>query len=149
MKCPYCANDYSKVVDKRSSDVGDVVRRRRECIKCGKRFTTYERVEALALMIIKKDKTREQFDRRKLMLGLLRACEKRPITHEKIEKIVDEIESELRSMDSTEIPSKVVGELLMDKLKDLDDVAYVRFASVYRQFKDANQFMKEIKSLKK
>lgn len=144
MKCPYCSAVDIKVIDKRESDDFESTRRRRECLKCGKRFTTYERVEIAPVIVVKKDGNREQFEPRKIMLGLMRACEKRPIPNDKLQKIVKDIEIELRTKESIEVPSKVIGELVMDKLKELDEVAYVRFASVYRQFKDAKQFMKEI-----
>jgi transcriptional repressor NrdR len=144
MRCPYCSSGDTRVVDTREAGDTDVTRRRRECMKCSKRFTTYERVEEAELIVAKKDKRRERFDRQKLMRGLLKACEKRPVKQERIEKLADEIETELRKMDSTEIPSRVIGELAMRKLKDVDDVAYVRFASVYRRFKDASQFINEI-----
>ena len=144
MKCPYCAATENKVVDKRESEDFDSTRRRRECLKCNKRFTTYERVEIAPITVVKKDGNREQFDKRKLLLGIMRACEKRPIQTPKLQKVVEDIEIELRARESTEVPSKVIGELVMDKLKTMDEVAYVRFASVYRRFKDAKQFMKEI-----
>ena len=147
MRCPYCNHPETKVIDKRNNDAGDVIRRRRECLKCKKRFTTYERVEDLNLIVIKKDKRRERFDRNKLLNGILKACEKRPIPIEKIEKMVDEIESELRKQKETEIPSKLIGKLVMEKLKKLDKVAYIRFASVYREFKDVGEFVKEVKKL--
>ena len=147
MRCPYCKSSDSKVIDTREAGETEITRRRRECLKCKKRFTTYERVEGVELIVVKKDKSREQFDRQKLMHGILRACEKRPIKQEKIEKMADEIETELRSREKTEIPSSVIGEIAMEKLKKLDEVAYVRFASVYRQFKDAKQFMKEIEEV--
>ena len=147
MRCPYCQSGDSKVIDTRDAGDTEITRRRRECLKCKKRFTTYERVEGVELIVAKKDGKREQFDRQKLMHGILRACEKRPVKQEKIEKMVDEIETELRSMESTEIPSKKIGELVMEKLKEIDEVAYVRFASVYRQFKDAKQFLKEIEEV--
>ena len=144
MRCPYCSSGDTKVIDTREAGDTDVTRRRRECLKCSKRFTTYERVEAAELIVVKKDKRRERFDRQKLMRGLLKACEKRPVKQEKVEKVLDDIESDLRKMDSTEIPSRFIGELAMEKLKDIDEVAYVRFASVYRRFKDATQFINEI-----
>jgi transcriptional repressor NrdR len=147
MRCPYCTSGDMKVIDTREAGDTDVTRRRRECLKCHKRFTTYERVEGVELIVVKKDKSREQFDRQKLMRGILRACEKRPIKQEKIEKMVDEIETDLRSREKTEIPSKIIGEIIMEKLRKLDEVAYVRFASVYRRFKDAKQFMKEIEEV--
>ena len=144
MRCPYCTSGDTKVVDTREAGDTDITRRRRECLKCIKRFTTYERAEGAEIIVVKKDKARERFDRQKLTLGILKACEKRPIKQEKIEKMVDEIETELRGMEKTEIRSRIIGELVMDKLKKLDEVAYVRFASVYRRFKDAKQFVKEI-----
>jgi transcriptional repressor NrdR len=148
MLCPYCRSDKLKVVDKRESD-DKSIRRRRECLKCKKRFTTYERIEAVPLIVIKRDKRREPFDRDKLRTGIMKACWKRPISQEKIEKIVDEIETELRNADKTEIRSRDIGELVMNKLKDLDEVAYIRFASVYRRFKDIQSFERELKGLKK
>ncbi len=147
MRCPYCKSGDSKVIDTREAGDTEITRRRRECLQCSKRFTTYERVEGVELIVVKKDKSRQQFDRQKLMHGILRACEKRPVKQEKIEKMVDEIETELRSMEMTEIPSSRIGELVMDKLKKIDEVAYVRFASVYRRFKDAKQFMKEVEEV--
>ena len=147
MKCPYCGNSETKVVDKRDSDNLDFTKRRRECLKCKKRFTTIERVEMLDIVVIKKDGNRERFDRAKLAAGIMKACEKRPVPVEKIERMVDEIEGELRKKDSLEIPSKVIGELVMKKLKKIDKVAYIRFASVYRKFKDVGQFVKEVKKL--
>ncbi len=145
MRCPYCYYDETKVTDTRES--GDVTRRRRECLKCGKRFTTYEHVETIDLRVIKKDGNIETFDRNKLIKGILKSCEKRPVKMEKIQRIVDEIEVELRKHDSTEIPSKIIGELVMNKLKKLDKIAYIRFASVYREFKDLKSFEKEIKKV--
>ncbi len=144
MRCPYCTSGDTKVIDTREAGDTDITRRRRECLKCNKRFTTYERAEEAEIIIVKKDKSRQRFDRQKLMRGILKACEKRPVKQEKIEKIVDEIETGLRKMDSTEIPSRTLGELAMEKLKNVDEVAYVRFASVYRRFKDASQFINEI-----
>lgn len=149
MRCPYCGSGDTKVIDTREAGDSDVTRRRRECLKCSKRFTTYERVDEAELIVVKKDKKRERFDRHKLMRGILKACEKRPVKQEKIESIVDEIESDLRKMDSTEIPSRAIGELAMQKLKEVDEVAYVRFASVYRRFKDASQFINEIEGFRK
>ena len=147
MKCPYCGSDELKVLDKRNSDE-KAIWRRRECLKCGKRFTTYERVEAADIIVIKKDgMRRERFDRAKLKSGILRACEKRPITNEMIEKMVDEIEAELRGGESVEVPSKKIGELAMKKLKKIDKVAYIRFASVYREFEDIESFREELKKL--
>ncbi len=144
MRCPYCESSEIKVIDTREAGDTDITRRRRECLKCKKRFTTYERVEGVELIVAKKDKKREQFDRQKLMRGILKACEKRPIKQEKIEKMADEIETELRNKETTEIQSRVIGEIVMEKLKAIDEVAYVRFASVYRRFKDIKQFTKEI-----
>lgn len=148
MKCPYCSYDDDKVVDSRSSHDGMVIRRRRECTKCTKRYTTYERIEEIPLRVIKKDNSREDFDRQKLMAGILKACEKRPVSIEQIENVVEEIEKALESRYDKEVKSGEIGELMMIKLKGLDDIAYVRFASVYRQFKDIEQFMNEVKSLK-
>lgn len=148
MKCPFCNDDNDKVVDSRSSHDGTVVRRRRECTSCDKRYTTYERIEEIPLKVIKKDNRREDFDRQKLMAGILKACEKRPVSIEKIEDVVNQIEKDLESRYDKEIKSHEIGELMMRKLKDLDDIAYVRFASVYRQFKDIDQFMNEVKTLK-
>ncbi len=147
MKCPYCGYDESKVVDSRPTDEGERIRRRRECLKCLKRFTTYEVIETTPLMIIKKDKSREVFDRDKLLTGMMRACEKRPVSMSQLEEAVDEIENSLRNTLDREITSLQIGELAMDKLKDIDEVAYVRFASVYRQFKDINSFMAELKKI--
>ena len=149
MRCPYCSSGDTKVVDTREAGDSDVTRRRRECLKCEKRFTTYERVEEPELTVIKNGKKREKFDRQKLMKGILKACEKRPVGQEKVEKIVSEIESELRNMDTTEIQSRAIGELVMEKLKKTDEVAYVRFASVYRRFRDVSQFVDEIKDFRK
>ncbi len=145
MRCPYCYYDETKVTDTRES--GDITRRRRECLKCNKRFTTYEHVEAVVLRIVKKDGNIEIFDRSKILKGFLKACEKRPVKMEKIQRTVDEIEAELRKEDTIEIPSKKIGELVMSKLKKLDKVAYIRFASVYREFKDLKSFEKEIKKV--
>ena len=147
MKCPYCSFEESKVVDSRSADDGERIRRRRECLKCGKRFTTYEIIENIPLYVVKRDKSREVFDRNKLTAGILRACEKRPVSIETIERIVDEIETTLQNSLDREVTSIHIGELAMDKLKDTDEVAYVRFASVYRQFKDINTFMDELAKL--
>jgi len=149
MKCPFCGYLEDKVIDSRPTDEGTAIRRRRECIKCQKRFTTYEKVESVPLMVIKKDKTRQAFNREKLLTGLLRACEKRPISVDQLEKIVDEIEAQILNSLKREITSQEIGEMVMQKLKDLDEVAYVRFASVYRQFKDINTFMDELRKLLK
>lgn len=147
MKCPYCLAGETKVVDKRESADQNSTRRRRECLKCSKRFTTHERVETLELIIVKKDGRREQFNRLKLMSGVAKACEKRPIPQEKVERIVDDVETELRKKNSTEISSTKVGEIVMRKLKSLDKVAYIRFASVYRSFTDLESFEQELKKL--
>lgn len=147
MKCPFCGYSESKVIDSRPTDEGERIRRRRECISCGKRFTTYEIIESVPIIVVKKDKSRESFDRNKLFNGLLRACEKRPVSIETIEKIVDDIEINLQNSLDREVTSIHIGELAMDKLKDTDEVAYVRFASVYRQFKDINTFMEELAKL--
>ena len=149
MKCPYCECVESKVIDKRDSKNYEDTRRRRECLKCGKRYTTYERVESFTLTILKKDKTCEQYEREKLLKGLLRACEKRPIPKEKIEQIVDDIEVELRNAKDIEIPSKHIGRLIIKKLKKLDKIAYIRFASVYKEFEDPCEFEKEVGKLMK
>lgn len=147
MKCPYCGFDDSKVIDSRPAE--DRIRRRRECCKCGKRFTTFEAVEHAPIVVVKKDGARQEFDREKLFNSLLRACNKRPVAYETIEKAVDSIESTLLNELEREVPSNRIGELAMEKLRDIDDVAYVRFASVYRQFKDINTFMEELKSILK
>ena len=147
MKCPFCNCEESKVIDSRPTDEGERIRRRRECISCQKRFTTYEIIESVPVIVVKKDKSREVFDRNKLFNGMLRACEKRPVSIESLEKAVNEIESTLQNSLDREVTSVYIGELAMDKLKDLDEVAYVRFASVYRQFKDINTFMDELAKL--
>lgn len=147
MKCPFCGFIEDKVIDSRPTDEGSSIRRRRECTKCFKRFTTYEKVESLPLMVIKKDKSRQPFDREKLMNGLLRACEKRPISINDLEKMVESIETQLHNSLQREVTSQYIGEMVMSKLKTMDEVAYVRFASVYRQFKDINTFMDELKNL--
>lgn len=147
MKCPFCGFEESKVIDSRPTDEGERIRRRRECIKCSKRFTTYEIIESVPILVIKKDKSREVFDRNKLLSGMMRACEKRQVTIETLEKAIDEIEANLQNSLDREITSIHIGELAMDKLKDIDEVAYVRFASVYRHFKDINAFMDELSAL--
>ena len=147
MRCPYCGFEESKVIDSRPADDGEKIRRRRECIGCAKRFTTYEIIETIPIVIIKKDKSREAFDRDKLFAGLLRACEKRPISTDDLEKVVDDIESKLQSSLDREVTTYLIGEYAMESLKELDEVAYVRFASVYRQFKDINTFMQELSKL--
>ena len=147
MKCPYCGFEESKVIDSRSADDGERIRRRRECLKCSKRFTTHEVIENVPLMVVKRDKSREPFDRNKLMGGILRACEKRPVSLSQIEKAVDNIEAKLQSSLDREVTSFTIGELAMEQLKPVDEVSYVRFASVYRQFKDINTFMEELNKL--
>ena len=147
MKCPYCSFEESKVIDSRPTDEGECIRRRRECLNCQKRFTTYEIIESLPIIVIKKDKSREVFNRDKLLNGLLRACEKRPVSLERLENMIDEIEVLLQNSLDREVSSDKIGELVMDKLKDVDEVAYVRFASVYRQFKDIGTFMSELNKL--
>ena len=147
MKCPFCGCEESKVIDSRPTDEGERIRRRRECTGCQKRFTTYEVIESVPVIVVKKDKSREVFDRNKLFNGMLRACEKRPVSLEKIETAVNEIEAALQNSLDREVTSVHIGELAMDKLKDLDEVAYVRFASVYREFKDVNTFVEEIGKL--
>lgn len=147
MKCPYCNEVNTKVIDSRPADDYGSIRRRRACDECGKRFTTYEKVETIPLIVIKKDNNREQFDRSKIEAGVLRACHKRPISAKQINDLVDSVEAELFNMEVKELESKVIGELVMDRLKDLEAVAYVRFASVYREFKDVNTFMDEIKKM--
>jgi transcriptional repressor NrdR len=147
LRCPFCGYEESKVIDSRPTDEGERIRRRRECISCGKRFTTYEVIESVPIIVVKKDKSREVFDRAKLFSGLLRACEKRPVSLETIEKTVAEIETVLQNSLDREVTSERIGQLAMDKLKDIDEVAYVRFASVYRQFKDINTFMDELAKL--
>ena len=149
MKCPYCGYEESKVIDSRPADEGERIRRRRECLKCAKRFTTHEVIETVPIIVVKRDKSREVFDRNKLTGGLLRACEKRPVSIEQIENMVDSIESRLQSSLDREVTSKNIGELCMEQLKNVDEVAYVRFASVYRQFKDINTFMEELNKLLK
>ena len=147
MKCPFCGHEEDKVVDSRASSDGVAIRRRRECLACSKRFTTYEHVEEQPLMIIKKDGRREAFDRHKLLAGLVKACEKRPVSMDDLEQLVDELERELSQQFEREVPSREIGERVMKKLHALDPVAYVRFASVYREFKDVEQFMRELKDL--
>ena len=147
MKCPLCGYEESKVIDSRPTAEGEKIRRRRECISCGKRFTTYEIIESVPIIVVKKDKSRQAFDRVKLFNGMLRACEKRPVSIEQIDKVVSDIEADLQNSLDREVTSVRIGELVMDKLKELDEVAYVRFASVYRQFKDINTFMDELHKL--
>ena len=148
MKCPYCGYSESKVIDSRPTDEGERIRRRRECLNCAKRFTTYEVIETVPVVVVKKDKSREAFDRNKLLNGLLRACEKRPVSMDTLERIVDEIENLLQNSLDREVPSTLIGTYAMDKLKKVDEVAYVRFASVYREFKDINTFMDELNKIK-
>ncbi len=147
LKCPFCLNEETRVLDSRLTPNSESIRRRRECEDCSKRFTTYERVEMSGLSVIKKDGRIEQFSREKLLKGLIRACEKRPVKREKIDEIVDKIESSLLRLDQSEVKSKLIGEMVMRFLKEIDEVAYIRFASVYRRFKDVSQFTAEIKSL--
>ncbi len=147
MKCPYCSYEESKVVDTRLIDCGARIRRRRECTKCGKRFTTHEAIENIPIIVVKNDMSREPFDRNKLFSGILRACEKRPVSIQTIEKITDDIDNTIQNSMEREISSKAIGELAMDALKKVDEVSYVRFASVYRQFKDINSFMEEVSKL--
>lgn len=149
MKCPYCGYDESKVIDSRPTDEGERIRRRRECLKCGKRFTTYEVIETVPIIVIKKDKSRESFDRNKLLNGLLRACEKRPVSIDTLERVVDEIEGNLQNSLDREVPSSLIGKYAMEKLKNIDEVAYVRFASVYREFKDIATFKEELDRMMK
>ncbi len=149
MKCPYCGYEESKVIDSRPADEGERIRRRRECLSCAKRFTTHEVIETVPIIVVKRDKSREVFDRNKLTAGFLRACEKRPVSIDQIEKMVDSIETKLQSSLDREVTSGYIGELAMDQLKNVDEVAYVRFASVYRQFKDINTFMDELTKLLK
>jgi len=147
LKCPYCGFSESRVIDSRPTDEGERIRRRRECMKCAKRFTTYEVIENVPIVVIKKDKSRETFDRSKLLNGLLRACEKRPVSMDTLEHIVDEIENLLQNSLDREVSSQRIGTYAMEKLKNVDEVAYVRFASVYRQFKDINSFMEELSKI--
>lgn len=147
MKCPYCNSDGTRVIDSRPVDDNTAIRRRRLCDSCGKRFTTYERVERIPLIVIKKDNTREAYDRSKIESGILRACHKRPVSVSQIKALVDDLENELYYREEQEIPSSEIGEFVMDKLKNLDAVAYVRFASVYREFKDVNTFVNELKKI--
>lgn len=149
MKCPFCGNNESKVIDSRPTEDGNVIRRRRECNQCNKRFTTYEKVEDIPLLVIKKDGQRQPYNRNKVMNGIIKACEKRPISIAQIERIVDEIEKEIYQSVDREIISTIIGQKIMNRLKNLDEVAYVRFASVYRQFKDINTFLDELNKLLK
>ena len=147
MKCPFCGHENTRVIDSRPAEDNNSIRRRRVCDECSKRFTTYEKVETIPLIVIKKDDNREAYDRSKIEAGVLRACHKRPISASQIKLLVDEVETEIFSKEEKEISSRVIGELVMNKLKDLDAVAYVRFASVYREFKDINTFMDELKKV--
>ena len=147
MKCPFCGFDDSKVVDSRPTDEGTSIRRRRECLKCLKRFTTYETVERMPLMLVKRDGTRQAYDRQKLLGGLMKACEKRPVSLMQLEQIVDNVEQKVFGSLESEVSSKVIGELVMEQLRKVDEVAYVRFASVYRQFKDINSFLAELQNI--
>ena len=147
MRCPFCGYKEDKVVDSRATAEESAVRRRRECLKCGKRFTTYEYIEEVSLMVVKKDGSRQPFDRKKILAGIIRACEKRPVSMEKMEEIVTQVERAVQKKSDREVFSSRLGELVMEKLKNLDEVAYVRFASVYRQFKDVGQFMEELKDI--
>lgn len=147
MKCPYCDYYDSKVIDSRPTEEGQSIRRRRECVSCGERFTTYEKIEAVPIMVIKKDGNRQAYDRNKLLNGIIKSCEKRPVSISQIEGIVDDIERNLSNSMKKEVTSVDIGEMVMNKLKDIDEVSYVRFASVYRQFKDLNSFMDELKTI--
>lgn len=148
MKCPYCGKENTRVIDSRPTDDSSI-RRRRQCDECRKRFTTYEKVETLPLIVVKKDNNREPYDREKIVAGIVRSCHKRPISMKQINDMVDDIEGQIFNMEEKEIPTTTIGSIVMDKLKDLDEVAYVRFASVYREFKDVNTFMDEIKKILK
>lgn len=147
MKCPFCGKENTRVIDSRPADDNSSIRRRRQCDECSKRFTTYEKVETIPLVVIKKDNNRESYDRSKIEAGVFRSCHKRPISVDQINALVDEVENAIFNLEEKEVPSSRVGEILMDKLKDLDAVAYVRFASVYREFKDVNTFMNELKKI--
>ncbi|MCR5033145.1 MAG: transcriptional regulator NrdR [Lachnospiraceae bacterium] len=147
MKCPFCGHENTRVIDSRPAEENNSIRRRRVCDECGKRFTTYEKIETIPLIVIKKDQNRETYDRAKIEAGVLRACHKRPISANQITQLVDDVETEVFNLEEKEIPSDVIGEIIMRKLKDLDAVAYVRFASVYREFKDVNTFMDELKNI--
>ncbi len=147
MKCPFCGTDNTRVIDSRPSDENNSIRRRRQCDGCQRRFTTYEKIETIPLVVIKKDNNREPYERSKIEAGIFRSCHKRPISVDQITSLIDEVETAIFNREDKEIPSYVIGEILMDKLKDLDPVAYVRFASVYREFKDVNTFMDELKKI--
>ena len=147
MKCPYCGDENTRVIDSRSAEDGDSIRRRRQCDKCGKRFTTYEKIETIPVFVIKKDNTREPYERAKIEKGIMLSCRKRPVKIEKITKMIDDIENTILNQDSKEVPSSFIGELIMEHLRNLDQVAYVRFASVYREFQDVDTFMKELQNI--
>ncbi len=147
MKCPFCGHENTRVIDSRPAEENNSIRRRRVCDECNKRFTTYEKIETIPLIVIKKDNNREPYDRAKIEAGVLRACHKRPISVNQINRLIDEVETEIFNREEKEIPSDVIGELVMNKLKDLEEVAYIRFASVYREFKDINTFMDELKNV--
>ncbi len=147
MKCPFCSKENTKVIDSRPAEENSAIRRRRVCDACGRRFTTYEKIETIPLVVIKKDETREPYDRSKIEDGVMRACHKRPISVNRISTLIDEVETAIFNREEKEIPSEVIGELVMDKMKELEPVAYVRFASVYREFKDVNTFIDEIKGM--
>ncbi len=149
MKCPFCEFEESKVIDSRPTDEGEAIRRRRECLSCAKRFTTYEKIETIPLMLVKKDGSRQMFEREKLLNGIIRACEKRPVATSDMERIVNEIESATQNLLERQISSQRIGEMVMERLPEIDEVAYVRFASVYRQFKDINTFVEEVNKLLK
>ena len=147
MKCPYCSDENTRVIDSRSAEDGDSIRRRRQCDKCGKRFTTYEKIETIPVFVIKKDNSREPYDRAKIEKGIMLSCRKRPVKIEKITQMIDDIENTILNQDSKEVPSSFIGELIMEHLRNLDQVAYVRFASVYREFQDVDTFMKELQNI--
>lgn len=149
MKCPYCNEADTKVIDSRPADDNSSIRRRRQCGQCGKRFTTYEKLETMPLMVIKKDSSRETYDRSKIEAGIIHSCHKRPVSTQQINAMIDEIENQIFNMEEKEVETTIIGELVMDRLKQLDEVAYVRFASVYREFKDVNTFMEELGKLLK
>ena len=149
MKCPYCNEDETKVIDSRPVDDNCSIRRRRQCEKCGRRFTTYEKLETMPLMVIKKDNSRETYDRSKIESGVIRSCHKRPVSTQQIDSMIDEIENQIFNLEEREVSTTMIGELVMERLKELDEVAYVRFASVYREFKDVNTFMEELGKLLK
>lgn len=149
MKCPYCNEDDTKVIDSRPADDNNSIRRRRQCERCGKRFTTYEKLETMPLMVIKKDNSREVYDRSKIEAGILHSCHKRPVSTQQIDAMIDEIENQIFNLEEKEVETSIIGELVMKKLQEVDEVAYVRFASVYREFKDVNTFMEELGKLLK